>query len=158
MGRSVPFADFTDVQTRLILLPRVEEEGVGAVVASYYFVQQRSKVDGTSCTHDATTEAEQVGGDMPTPASVVPDDSLKGYLLTGMMMGESGDDEPSWKDLEFAEILSAIRKATPPLVLKFEAPETTEDETEESAEQSKPVPFEEEKKMEEGDLQIYCCR
>jgi hypothetical protein len=32
---SLEFTDFVDLQTRLLLLPRVEEEGIGAVISSY---------------------------------------------------------------------------------------------------------------------------
>ena len=86
-------------------------------------------------------------------AAAVPDDSLNGYLLTGLVEGESGgEDDPSssWKDLEFAEILAAIRKATPPLVLRFEAPDETDDDADESAKEKEEL-FEDEKKVEETD-------
>ena len=58
MGRSETFSDLTDVQTRLVLLPRVEEEGVGAVVASF-FVPPPKRTSGSTSEDEDTSSRTQ---------------------------------------------------------------------------------------------------
>ena len=67
----IQFDDFVDFSTRLVLLPRIEEEGMEAVVAMYTPKEQNSDT-GESSEAAETTETEQ--GASPKPPSEAPTD------------------------------------------------------------------------------------
>jgi hypothetical protein len=119
---TVTFKDYEDVQTRLILLPLDEQQGVGAIVAEY-----------TAST--ATPEQE-------TPEA--PGQDLSGFSLVGLEESKPGADtstqEETWKEKDFSAILGLLRQAESPLVLLFEK---SSDDTHES---SHDEDFHEEKK------------
>ena len=59
------FADFVDLQTRLVLLPRIEEEGRGAVVASFAAAAaatQQQKAPVKPPADDTTTSGGTIEG------------------------------------------------------------------------------------------------
>ena len=137
---TLTFGSLEELQTRLILLPRVEEEGVGAVVQSFIAVDNDSKEN----------EADS------------PDnDRFQGCVL------ETVVDETksvSVLDMEFSSILAVMRDVSPPVHLKFSrtVDSNTTEPTEPSndakegtdlvAVENKEASFEEEKKADPVDI------
>lgn len=167
------FQSFEELQTRLILLPMIEEEGVGAVVASLLPTQnatnhpqhkeeEEETDDGNSSLQDITIcssshdEIDPRGGEDAT--------AWQGSVLLCMEGEEQcklGDD---WRSAEFADILATIRQAATPITLRFIMATTAEQATssshnhmdsvvkeekeyQHSPERMETVDFEEEKKM-----------
>jgi septal ring factor EnvC (AmiA/AmiB activator) len=94
------FADFLDLQTRLILLPRVEEEGLGAVISSY----KKSSCEDTKSQDTAEPSREHRD-----------DTTTLGSVLVGL---ESKQED--WRDKDFTAILANIREEAP-ITLVFAA-------------------------------------
>ncbi len=114
----VDFVDFVDLQTRLVLLPRVEEEGIGAVIAN---------LEPATCEHDIphqhTAEPSQENRDEDGEEGTGESKRFQGYSLVGL---ESQEED--WSDKEFTEILALLREEEQkPLILVFAAPESTQD-------------------------------
>ena len=141
------FESIEDLQTRLVLLPRIEEEGIGAVVERCY-----------GPPADATMTAPR-GGDGSSSSRIDDDDiddDTDDHLLIGAARGavvesicidhNNNDDDDggiirSLKDLEFAEILAVLRSANPPVRLiltraKNERIEDDDDDDKEDEEES----------------------
>ena len=131
--QQLTFIDYDDLQTRLVLLPRDEDdEGMGAVVSMYY---DTTKGHPSNNKRDGTTDTSDRNDDM---SSLILDDSVTGYVLLHI---SSGDDEnrtiptvtttqtdtehdTMWQsshllDEDFASILSTIRNHPTPIVLTF---------------------------------------
>lgn len=89
---SLTFRDFSDLQTRLVLLPCTEDEG--AIVASY------TAEEGDDDDEAMTKEA-----------------AVGGATLAGIMSDHA--DEDKWRQMDFTDILKAIREAETPIVLWF---------------------------------------
>ena len=78
------FEDVVDLQTRLVLLPRIEEEGLGAIVAS--FRPSIGENDKAACFQ----EEKKVDEDEETSSSPVEaSDSMDSVALTGSDHGRS---------------------------------------------------------------------
>jgi hypothetical protein len=130
--RRLVFANWEELQTRLVLLPRVEEEGTGAIVQSFA-PASNAKVDSAiveenpaateASANDATTATDAVDKLTADPCSLDPE----GYELLGVETKKESeavlDVLPSapgssfWRELDFGEILAEIRGAPTPLVL-----------------------------------------
>jgi len=146
----VTFTDFEDLQTRLILLPRVEEQGVGAIVASYSPAVQTPP---TSDTHSG--DEDEPDANFPEPDD--PNPNLLGHCLVGL--GESptlaaspvGDKSttPPFQDRDFSAILAEIRLAEIPLQLLFSKLPTVEEQEKDNTDSGG---FREEKKCETDDM------
>lgn len=67
----IQFDDFVDFSTRLVLLPRIEEEGTGAVVAMYTPKEQN---EDTGESREAVETTEKEKGASPEPAGESIDD------------------------------------------------------------------------------------
>ena len=118
LTKCLEFQDFLDVQTRLVLLPRVESEGVGAVIASYQEIDhQKDEMKEPSSNNESQDTAE--------PSKENRDDEetgqdLSGYILIGM---KSSPPEEDWKSKDFTSILATIREEkNSPIELQFESP------------------------------------
>ena len=96
------FSDFTDLQTRLVLLPRVEEEGIGAILQSY--ISQKSPQSSPDEHGD-----EELRDDQESTT-----DKWTGSVLIGI-----SDKDEDWKDMEFSAILASIRESSQPFKLVF---------------------------------------
>ena len=76
------FVDFVDLQTRLVLLPLIEEEGVGAVVAAY-----------TPKDEKINTQVEQdEKSEMPSQDSSYENDGAKEDTQTDQLQAESSSE------------------------------------------------------------------
>jgi hypothetical protein len=91
------FDDFIDLQTRLVLLPYIEDEGQGAVIMTY---QQHSQQQ-QEYHHD---------------------NDVQGMVLTRIQGQEQepNDIENDFSKIDFTEILASIRNQSPPIRLVFE--------------------------------------
>lgn len=108
------FADYTDLQTRLVLLPRVEEEGIGAVVASY---RSSDEITTTKAVIEPLSEGERGSFNESSPSSL----SMVGYVVTRINESDNNCDLLCpLEDQAFSDILATIRKANTPIVLTFE--------------------------------------
>lgn len=65
----ISFADFVDLQSRLVLLPRVEEEGVGAIVASHLQCDEREEENNEG--EEEEKEQDETKSSMVEPAKRV---------------------------------------------------------------------------------------
>jgi hypothetical protein len=149
--RTLTFVDFTDVQTRLVLLPRDEAEGIGAVVSAYY---ENESPEGQ--------EEEEPCADESIVGWILLDIASQSDILP-KSPSWSSDRQPSLPHLDFATILSIIRKQTAdtPILLSFANPDSLDASDEKdvmeaiSLEDSNSLPvedaFEEEKKSEDLD-------
>eukprot|EP00980_Cylindrotheca_fusiformis_P010014 scaffold2214_cov139-Cylindrotheca_fusiformis.AAC.11 len=100
------FADFTDVQTRLILMPRIEEEGKGAVISNYTAAR---KEDNKAAVNEHRDDYESL-------------EDMAGCLLIGMEPRPPGEE--NWKDMDFTTILANIRQEqSSPIILLFQSPQ-----------------------------------
>jgi len=117
------FADYLDVQTRLMLVPHIEEEGIGAMISTYV----------PSASSQSTNEDDkQKNG--PQRSNEKRDDSETSNDLTGLVLirmessPTSTQQDDNWTDMDFTSILANIRQTTSfPIVLVF-APEPSEEE------------------------------
>lgn len=165
MTTTLVFDSTEELQTRLVLLPRIEEEGVGAIVEHYV---PRDKGDDEDEPRDANRDTERIRG------------TVVGSILAN---DDKGDESElvDLKDLDFAEILAALRSAKPPVRLQLvydpteeeiqnnedsvvveqsadesSPPVASEDDTREAPEgkssTTEPV-FEEEKKVDPADME-----
>jgi hypothetical protein len=131
------FADFVDLQTRLVLLPRVEEEGRGAVVASYEETEQTpdsaakddaSKENSSSSPHQNTAEpSKEHRDDDQGENQKAISKSVSGYSFVGL---ESKQED--WSEADFTDILARLRQETTPLTLVFAAPNSEQNEVPEN--------------------------
>jgi hypothetical protein len=150
----VTFKDFEAVQTRLILLPLDEQQGLGAIVADYT-VTGHDHGDDNDETDTAESETPTIAPEQTTPN---PDGvNLSGFSLVGLEASESSESssklpadasqdndahaQETWNEKDFSTILGLLRQAEPPLVLLFE--KSSDDRHESSDDESC---FEEEKK------------
>lgn len=129
------FADFLDVQTRLILMPWIEEEGLGAVVSSCCLVGPKEK------------EEEEKEDNVYSGSGT----NVEGMILSridgtaGVGVGDADDNNKSKTDfgsMEFSSILAAIRQHPTPITLVFERPPATVGEVEKETTQSSPEAME----------------
>lgn len=113
---TLSFVDWTDLQTRLVLLPRVEDEGIGAVVSSYYPPNQHHQHSlGDTTIDDEIQELTETGRHLP-------DEFLAGFVLVSRNNdGNTTKNEFDFRDTDFAEILAVIRGSPGPLHLVFES-------------------------------------
>jgi hypothetical protein len=134
--QKLEFKSWEDLQTRLILVPRVEEEGIGAAVQTFFFVvaeptSTTESAAGADCTKEPVSNST-------APCSI----NIEGYELLGFgpVDGEivsarddakpqdttttaaAADDHHDWRELDFSEILAKIRGARAPFVLTFVEP------------------------------------
>lgn len=135
----VTFESLEELQTRLVLLPRVEEEGTGAVVLSL-----ADSVDNVDRTAEGSSLLALVPSasleDVPleetgAPQTIVsesdgPNELLEGYELVGLDNDRDVRQEPSttWRDAPFEDILAALRRAQVPLTLCFVPPPKLDDD------------------------------
>jgi hypothetical protein len=148
----VKFKDFEAVQTRLILLPLNEQQGLGAVVAEYTVTDLGNDNDDTNDEPGAESETSTSTPEQETPN---PDDllNLSGFSLVGLEESSlelpdamtskdtaHQDQQETWNEKDFSAILGLLRQAEPPLVLLFE--KSSDDRDESSHDEG----FEEEKK------------
>ena len=154
------FTDFVDLQTRLVLLPRIEEEGRGAVVASFAAAAaatQQQKAPVKSPADDTTTQQpvaepskehrDDENTSTSTPQQVSTENSavespaeqeepisdVNVKDMTGcILVGiESQEDTPpDFKEKDFTSILASIREETAPIVLLLESPPPPSEEEE----------------------------
>jgi hypothetical protein len=94
------FDSIEALQTRLVLLPRVEEEGLGAVVQSF--------LESDNENNDIMASEQQVGEE---------NNSLKGSMLVAVT--DRVQQTITVKDMEFSEILAVLRDANPPVHLEL---------------------------------------
>ena len=130
----VTFADFVDLQTRLVLLPRVEEEGRGAVVSSYdagtssnstHSKEEPTTTTTLQSTAEPTREEETRDDEASATAGITKKKCYIGYSLAGL---ESSLKSDHWQNKDFATILALLRQeGTKPLTLLLEAPEKLEE-------------------------------
>ena len=120
------FESWTDLSTKLIMLPRIEEEGIGAVIANF---------DGNTAprtSQQVVTEVNQSNQDQdcddPSSCKEHRDDdgderieekqSLEGLIFEGL---ESQKED--WREKEFTYILARLREEQDaPLILVFSVP------------------------------------
>ena len=105
------FSDYSDLQTRLVLMPLVEEEGKGAIVASF---TRDKKALAPKDNGQRTSEPSKEHRDDEESTT---DGKLTGCVLIGM---DSETDD--WKDEDFSFILARIREEEAPITLFFEPP------------------------------------
>lgn len=120
----VTFENFEDLTSRLVLLPRVEDEGTGAVVASYALpvdnITNNSAKRGAnpmiieSASSDSTECRDEKEDSLKENANKNSNSNLVGLVLVG-----TGNDN-DLKDADFATILSAMRGQPGPIVLELE--------------------------------------
>eukprot|EP00977_Amphora_coffeiformis_P029142 scaffold39012_cov191-Amphora_coffeaeformis.AAC.1 len=120
-SKMLVFDSIEELQTRLVLLPRVEEEGVGAIVEHYMPKQQGDGGEPAS----------------PDEENNIGNDTVQGIVVEAIIM-ENEDEPKSLKDLEFAEILALLRAAAPPVRLQLAYNEEEEEEEEEHDEEEEP--------------------
>ncbi|KAL3944620.1 MAG: hypothetical protein SGBAC_001280 [Bacillariaceae sp.] len=117
------FADYLDVQTRLMLVPRIEEEGIGAMISTY--VPSASSQSTNEANEDDKEKSEPLGSNENR------DDNESSNDMTGLIlirMESSQPEEEDWTDMDFTSILANIRQTTSfPIVLAF-APELSGEE------------------------------
>jgi hypothetical protein len=93
------FTDFVDLQTRLVLLPRIEEEGRGAVVASFLLADhQGSPVRPTTTTTTTTRRPEKADPSETTGVLTKQQNSCSSSSSDGGSGGEPSEQavaEPS---------------------------------------------------------------
>lgn len=128
------FSDFVDLQTRLVLLPRVEEEGRGAVVASFEEAEQAnpaapaagdaSKENSLSRPHQNTAEPSEEHRDEGEDERATSKKSLEGYSFVGL-----DSKQEDWSEKEFTDILALLREEPTPLTLVFAVSKTASTET-----------------------------
>eukprot|EP00934_Nitzschia_sp_Nitz4_P008619 Nitzschia sp. Nitz4//scaffold4_size323378//306915//309716//NITZ4_000716-RA/size323378-processed-gene-0.392-mRNA-1//-1//CDS//3329553567//8609//frame0 len=131
------FEDFVDLQTRLVLMPRVVEEGTGAVVSVFHprqvadnSTEELETLPGSTAAKPALSpkqdSAEPSQEHPHNLESPVPDESTTGCVLLGL---ES--QRQDWKEEEFTSILASLRtEKNLPLRLVFEIPKSDEKSTE----------------------------
>jgi hypothetical protein len=103
------FSDFSDLQTRLVLLPRVEDEGRGAVLSSYSQQQQPSSPVPEQNTAEPSKEHR--------------DDQETSIMAGSVFVGLESKQE-DWREKDFTDILASLRQETAPLALLFTTPES----------------------------------
>jgi hypothetical protein len=126
----VTFANFEDLTSRLLLLPRVEDEGKGAVVASYSLSDPEGLANAKketspsinppvleSPSSDSTECRDEKEDHLMDNGKKQQNNNLVGFVLVGT--GTKND----LKDADFASILSAMRGQTGPIVLELERAE-----------------------------------
>lgn len=97
-------------------MPRIEEEGKGAVIANYTAATQLQQKDGHN------TKANEHRDDDDTFENMV------GSVLIGM---ESSPGQASWENTDFTSILANIRQEqSSPIILLFQSPEKEAEEDE----------------------------
>jgi hypothetical protein len=126
------FSDFVDLQTRLVLLPRVEEEGLGAVISSYSPPESSTGSTIEESQNTAEPSKEHRDDNDNNDEEVLPKE--KGCVLIGV-----GSSEDDFRDKDFSSILASIREASSPISLFFATPEATIS-PEESSSSSHPHP------------------
>jgi len=139
----VSFANYEDLTTRLVLLPRIEDEGIGAVVASFEpdslvvpsssppsanhsineipaVVRNSSNDNSDECRDDETKKGSLSDAKATQPS--------KNLLVGGILVGPHNSKE-NWKNTDFATVLAALRGQTGPIVLELEIPPTNDSGT-----------------------------
>ena len=143
--QQLTFTDYDDLQSRLVLLPRDEEEGIGAVISMYY-----SRNHSNSNNDDDAASPE-----------LRLDESMAGYVLHHIGSSiDNADSENNHKSSQiqndFGTILSTIRNHptnTPIVLTVSNQPLDLEDVEEETVDTEIPndgMAMEEEKKTEDG--------
>lgn len=113
----VEFTDFVDLQTRLVMLPRIEEEGIGAVISSLE-ATSKEPLAPQQQTAELSQEKQDDDGEEQTSSSA----SFQGLYFVGL---ESKQED--WSEKEFTEILALLRQEElSPLTLVFASPELSE--------------------------------
>ncbi|CAJ1934344.1 unnamed protein product [Cylindrotheca closterium] len=109
------FADYLDVQTRLMLVPRIEEEGIGAVISTFV-----PSVSSQSANEDDNDKNRSEGSNENRDDSETSSD-LTGLVLIRMESSPiSTQQNDDWTDMDFTSILANIRQTTSfPIVLVF---------------------------------------
>jgi hypothetical protein len=125
-GIEIYFQDFMDLQTRLVLLPLHDDECIGATIASY--------MTSTVSTNGHDGDDHMDNGNEPSTMN------LTGYILTGIQgvqqSTKTNNEEENEKenvncmDQDYTYILSAIKDAPTPIVLRFQDPKEIELEQE----------------------------
>lgn len=148
--KQLKFKDYDDLQTRLVLLPRDEDdEGIGAVISMYY-CYPGSSTDHTPKHNEARTASDVVMASNSN--SLILDDSITGYALLNISSVYGADENDtavaatSMSDHEkvlqssnlfqedFASILATIRNHPTPIVLTIaNLPTTGSSESEDDA-------------------------
>jgi hypothetical protein len=136
--QQLEFSSWEELQTRLILVPRVEEEGIGAVVQAFFDATEvvHHSDDVVAASDVSTTDDGAAGTDCVEEAETKAPCSIdiEGYELLGF--GEAAltrddtdstppstaADEEDWREVDFSEILAKIRGARAPFVLTFVEP------------------------------------
>lgn len=109
----IEFEDFSDLQTRLVLLPLVEEEGIGATVASYFPSDERYSFhdgDGSDLAGYVLLNIIQEGCQVDRVVA-----SEDGSICRNLNI----DGRKDLTDIEFSAILALIRAAPSPIALSF---------------------------------------
>ena len=92
------FDSAEELQTRLVLLPRVEEEGIGAVVHTF-----------VSSSKDEENSDNLLSGK-----------NVQGAVVEAILVdGDDADSTIDLKDLEFSDILAELRSTKPPVKLRL---------------------------------------
>ena len=149
-SRYLEFKDFLDLQTRLVLLPRIESEGVGAVISSYQVMDAlppdvRQSNNNSNNNTTEVVEEEESSEEHRDDQETCED--LSGFILIGMKSSEE-----NWKEKDFSSILAAIREEkNSPIILQFEKPvmiQVPSSEEEKQPQLQPPQTIDEEKKEE----------
>ena len=120
------FESWTDLSTKLIMLPRIEEEGIGAVIATF-----DGKAD-PQIPRQVVAEliqSDQDHGDVdPSSADEHRDDDgeeehIKKQILEGLIFEGLESQNEGWREKEFTYILARLREEQKtPLMLVFSVP------------------------------------
>lgn len=96
------FDSTEELQTRLVLLPRIEEEGVGAIVDSFIPL--------------AGAERDT---DSPAPTTTAITTIPQGTVVEAIWVDGEGKRQIDLQEMEFADILARLREAIPPVRLQL---------------------------------------
>ena len=114
------FLNFEDLSRRLVLLPRVEDEGIGAVVASYEEPLDSNAAVATTNRQNITAGPDdRVDSGQTENAATHHHHHHHNNCLVGCVLVGTSTSREDWRDTDFATILSVLRGQPGPIVLEF---------------------------------------
>lgn len=121
------FENWTDLSTKLVMLPRIEAEGRGAVIASYDSKEQDSKSHVQKISSNQNLEdsspaenRDDSGGDHSLQQQ--GEEVYEGLVFEGIQ-----NKQDSWREKDFTDILALLREErNSPLVLCFSITQQSE--------------------------------